>query len=74
MRMIVKMCLLSSLIVALPTGSFAFGDPALRKIKLECAAEINALTPNGKSWKVSNKQLGVFYACVERKGGPRIKI
>jgi hypothetical protein len=74
MKIVVKIGLLCALGVAAPAVAFAYGDPALRKIKLQCAAEISALTPNGKSWRVSNKQLPVFYACVERKGGPKIKI
>lgn len=77
MRMIVKPCLLSALVVALPIGSvaLAYGDPALRRIKLACAAEIGALTKNGKSWSVRGRsQLKIFYSCVERKGGPRMAL
>ena len=77
MRMIVKLCLLSAVIVALPISSDAFAKATgeLRRIKLKCAAEIGALTPNGKSWKTKGRyQLHAFYACVGREGGPNMNL
>ena len=77
MRIFAAACLFA-LVCALLIGSddaFAYGDPKLRKIKLKCAAEIGALTKNGKSWSVRSRSgLRVFYACVEREGGPRIAL
>lgn len=72
-----KAILLSAVIVALPINSdvFAKATGEFRKIKLACAAEIGALTKNGKSWNVRGRsQLRIFYSCVERKGGPRMAL
>ncbi len=68
--------LLSAVVVALPMSSaFAKATGELRRIKLKCAAEVGALTPNGKSWKTKGRyQLRAFYACVSREGGPNISL
>jgi hypothetical protein len=74
--MTLKALLLSVVIVALPMSSaFAKATGELRRIKLKCAAEVGALTPNGKSWKTKGRyQLRAFYACVGREGGPKMNL
>jgi hypothetical protein len=72
------LCLISLLTIMVPAESFAAAkrvqiDP-LRKIKMECAREINAVRPDGRGWSVPNSQLRVFYACVHRKGGPNMAL
>jgi hypothetical protein len=77
MRMTVKLCLLSAVISVLPINSDAFAKATgeFRRIKLKCAAEVGALTKNGKSWDVRGRgQLRIFYACVEREGGPKMSL
>jgi hypothetical protein len=77
MFMQLKALLLSAVIVALPMTSDAFAKATgeFRRIKLKCAAEVGALTPNGKSWNVKGRyQLRNFYACVEREGGGKMAL
>ena len=76
MKIVVKVGLLCALAVMLPSSdAFAKATGALRKVKLKCAAEVGALTKNGKSWKTTSRgQLKVFYACVEREGGPKMSL